>query len=178
MTLTNHPTPRYRVTLTALSLALTALFTLSSSPARATEVLAATPHRTLASHVSDPRRVQVGSDAWQLFKLTNASRGRFGLPSLRLDRDMSVVARRHSAAMARAGELFHTSNVDVYLHGIHWHAWGENVGYTPGDLASIQTAFMQSPPHRENILNHAFGHVAIGTVRVDGTLWVTVFFYG
>ena len=106
------------------------------------------------------------------------SRGRLGIPTLQLNRGMSIVARRHSAAMAQAGGLFHTSDVDVYLHGIDWHAWGENIGYTPGDIASIQTAFMHSPPHRENILNRTFSQVAIGTVRAGGTLWVTVFFYG
>ena len=37
---------------------------------------------------------------------------------------------------------------------------------------------MDSPPHRGNILNRAFHQVAIGSVRVDGTLWVTVFFFG
>jgi len=170
----NH-TARRRARLTALSLALTTLLAFAPSPARAAVVLtpAARPAR-----VAHAQRVQVGSDAWQLFKLTNASRGRFGLPTLQLNREMSLVARRHSAAMAQAGELFHTSNVDVYLHGVDWHAWGENVGYTPSDVASIQTAFMQSAPHRENILNREFRHVAIGTVRVGGTLWVTVFFYG
>jgi uncharacterized protein YkwD len=173
MAMTDQATPRRRLRLAALSLTLTALFALVASPARATLVRSAAAHAS--SHL---RRVEVGSNAWQLFKLTNASRGRFGLPSLQLNRQMSLVARRHSAAMAKAGELFHTTNVDVYLHGIDWHAWGENVGYTPGDLPSIQTAFMHSAPHRENILNHAFRHVAIGTVRVGGTLWVTVFFYG
>ena len=59
-----------------------------------------------------------------------------------------------------------------------WHTWGENVGYTPQDVASLQQAFMDSPPHRANILNRALHPVAIGSVRVDGTLWVTVFFYG
>ena len=133
-----------------------------------------------ARHLAGPARltrVQVGTDAWQLFKATNLSRGRFGIGELTLNREMSQVARRHSQAMADAGTLFHTSDVDVYLHGIDWHVWGENVGYTPGDVASVQQAFMQSPPHRENILNDAFRHVAIGAVRVHGTLWVTVFFY-
>ncbi len=123
------------------------------------------------------QRVQVGQEAWQLFRATNTSRGRFGAPKLQLNRAMSQVAKHHSMAMAAAGSLFHTADVDVYLHGVHWHVWGENVGFTPGDVASVQQAFMDSPPHRANILNHAFRHVAIGAVRVDGTLWVTVFFY-
>lgn len=141
------------------------------------------PATAVASRLGAPiaahtPRLEVGGDSWKLFKATNTSRGRFDLPKLRLNRELSVIARNHSMAMARSGELFHTTNVDVYLHGIAWHIWGENVGYTPGDASSIQQAFMDSPPHRENILNHAFGQVAIGAVRVDGTLWVTVFFYG
>ena len=79
-------------------------------------------------------------------------------------------------AMARAGSLFHTLDVDIYLRAIDWHIWGENVGYTPGDVGSVHQAFMESPTHREHILDRAFRQVAIGSVRVDGTLWVTVFF--
>ena len=146
-------------------------------------VLGLVPATALASRVGAPAahrstRLEVGGDSWKLFKATNDSRGRFDVPSLTLNRELSVIARRHSLAMSRAGTLFHTSNVDVYLHGMTWHIWGENVGYTPQDVASLQQAFMDSPPHRDNILNRAFTHVAVGSVRVDGTLWVTVFFYG
>ena len=82
----------------------------------------------------------VGRDSWKLFRATNESRGRFELPKLRLNRELSVIARRHTMAMARAGEFFHTIDIDVYLHAIGWHIWGENVGYTPRgrvDPASI-----------------------------------------
>ena len=121
---------------------------------------------------------QVAGDSWRLFKATNQSRGRFDVAALRLNRELSVIARRHSMAMARNGELFHTADADVYLHGIAWRTWGENVGYTSQDAGAMQEAFMDSPPHRGNILNRAFHQVAIGSVRVDGTLWVTAFFYG
>ena len=130
-----------------------------------------------ASSVADTLPV-VGGDSWKLFRATNESRERSELPRLRLNRELSVIARRHSMAMARCGELFHTIAIDVYLHAISWHSWGENVGYTPWDVASVQQAFMDSPPHREHILSRVFQQVAIGAVRVDGTLWVTVFFYG
>ncbi|MGZ4150185.1 MAG: CAP domain-containing protein [Actinomycetota bacterium] len=123
------------------------------------------------------RRIQVGSEAWQLFQATNESRGRFGVAKLVLDRQMSQVALEHSLAMVRAGRLFHTADVETYLHGINWHAWGENVGYTPGGIGSMEDAFMASAPHRWNILNRSYTHVAIGVVTHDGYLWVTVFFY-
>lgn len=124
-----------------------------------------------------PSRLAVSGDAWQMFKATNASRGRFDVPKLRLNRELSMIARRHSMAMSRSGELFHTADVDVYLNGIAWSTWGENVGYTSQDVTAMQQAFMDSPPHRGNILSREFREVAVGAVRVDGTLWVTVFFY-
>ena len=161
--------PKLRSIGIAASVAVALL--LSLPPAAATATRLATPAGARTS------RLEVGGDSWKLFKATNESRGRFDLPALRLNRELSVIARRHSMAMAQSGDLFHTTDVDVYLHGIAWHVWGENVGYTPQDVASIQQAFMDSPPHRENILNGAFREVAIGSVRVDGTLWVTVFFY-
>jgi uncharacterized protein YkwD len=80
--------------------------------------------------------------------------------------------------MAAAGDLFHTTDVTPYLAGIDWHRWGENVGYTPGSIDGLQQAFMDSEPHRHNVLEPDFRRVAIGTVRVDGVLWVTLFFYG
>ena len=120
----------------------------------------------------------VGQGTWALLRATNESRERFDLAPLRLNLELSAVARRHSMAMARAGTLFHTPDVGVYLRRIDWRTWGENVGYTPGGVGSVHAAFMASPIHRENILNGAFRQVAIGSVRVDGTLWVTVFFYG
>jgi uncharacterized protein YkwD len=153
----------------AVSVALSGALVLSLSP----PPVAASP-----IHARTQVRVEVGTDAWQVFKATNASRAGSRMPKLQLNRAMSQIARRHSLAMARASELFHTTDVSVYLDGVEWHVWGENVGYTPGDVASLQQAFMDSPPHRENILNRAFHRVAIGAVRVDGTLWVTVFFYG
>jgi len=120
---------------------------------------------------------RVDGDGWQMFTITNDTRERFDRRQLTLDREMSLAALRHSRAMARRGELFHTSDVDVYLDGVGWQTWGENVGYTSGDLSGLQQAFMASPPHRSNILKPDFRHAAVGAVRVDGVLWVTVFFY-
>ena len=157
----------------ATGLAVTVSITLLMAPIAGT-----TSASRLGSSFSAHTLRAVGADAWQLFRDTNESRGRFELPMLRLDRELSEIARRHSLAMARTGELFHTVDVDVYLHGIAWHLWGENVGYTPRGAWSVQQAFMESPPHREHILNLSFHQVAIGAVRVDGKLWVTVFFYG
>lgn len=118
-------------------------------------------------------------DRRDMQQATNASRDRYGVRDVRLNREMSALAREHSLRMARRGSLFHTTDpAGTYLRGVSWRAWGENVGVTPGTVRDLQRAFMASSPHRHNIVNGTFRRVAIGAVRVDGMLWVTVFFYG
>ena len=118
-------------------------------------------------------------DRWPMKRETNESRVLHDISRVDLHAAMSELARRHSVRMARRGRLFHTSNPPAYyLDGVRWSTWGENVGYTTGTVEGLQRLFMKSPPHRANILNRRFKRVAIGTVRRDGTLWVTVFFYG
>lgn len=114
-----------------------------------------------------------------MLKATNSSREHHRVQMVRMNRIMSRIARHHSLQMANRDELFHTTNPSSsYLRGVQWHYWGENVGYTTETVPSLEQAFMGSAPHRHNILNGTFQHVAIGAVRVDGVLWVTVFFYG
>jgi len=115
----------------------------------------------------------------QMLRATNASRRRHGERGLVLDWRLSLVARRHARAMARAHRLFHTSSIGVYLNGVgRWSAWGENIGWTTGSVGLLESAFMASPVHREHILSRTFHHVAVGTVIVRHQLWVSIFFYG
>ena len=60
---------------------------------------------------------------------------------------------------------------------MRWSIGGENVG-VGGSLESLQRAFMASKLHRQNILRKTFDHVAVGIVRQDDALWITVIFYG
>lgn len=118
-------------------------------------------------------------DRWQMLRATNGSRNHHRVHRVDLRKRMSDLARKHSVAMARRGSLFHVNDPSsFYLRGVRWHWWGENVGVTGGSVADVQRAFMHSSGHRGNILNRAFDNVAIGAVRVDGALWVTVFFWG
>jgi uncharacterized protein YkwD len=111
---------------------------------------------------------------------TNGSRHDFGRAHVAIDRQMSRIARRHSAWMSSTGKFQHTAHpASTYLKGVAWHCWGENIALSSGSIRDIEKAFMHSPEHRANILDPCFKHVAIGVVRDDnGTAWVTVFFYG
>lgn len=114
-----------------------------------------------------------------LLQMTNASRDTNRVSSVDLTRRMSEIAREHSLKMARTQDLFHTNDpAKEYLKGVNWSTWGENVGVTGGSASDVHHAFMDSDGHRANILNAAFRHIAIGAVRRDGVLWVTVFFWG
>ncbi|MEP7059294.1 MAG: CAP domain-containing protein [Actinomycetota bacterium] len=159
---------RLRITILAITM-IVAVTSLGALPASAGMHRAAHNHRT---HKQDPYR-------HRMFKATNGSRSSHHRGRVSLSDRISALAQRHSAEMAKRGRLFHTSNVGRYLAGVNWHRWGENIGYMHGeDVQLLEQAFMNSPVHRENILNGGFHHVAVGTVYSKGRLWVTVFFYG
>lgn len=109
--------------------------------------------------------------------LTNKERKQHERKGLKLNKRLSKYALRHSKHMANRGGLFHTSDLGRVLRRVNWRAAGENVG-VGGTLQAIQGAFMDSAPHRKNILNRKFDHSAIGVVQEDGRYWVTVIFYG
>ncbi len=126
-----------------------------------------------------PRVASVGGDPWRLFKATNESRARFDVPKLRLNRELSA-SPGGTAWRWRGGASCSTPRPSRALPAGRPVAdlGRERRATRPGASTVIQRAFMASPPHRGNILNRSFRQVAIGAVRVDGMLWVTVFFYG
>lgn len=131
--------------------------------------------------VSVPAHAGAGrwADRHAMYKATNVSRGRFARSDVSINRSLSKIALHHSRWMAANDKLDHTVNpAAAYLKGMSWHCWGENIAVTGGTIADVEKAFMASPEHRGNILNSCFRHVAVGAARVDGALWVTVFFYG
>ena len=109
--------------------------------------------------------------------LINDDRADRDRATLKLDLELSRYAKRHSQNMADRGEIFHTHDLAAKLKGKSWSIAGENVGMGPS-LPDLEAAFMASTPHRRNILNREFDHVAVGVVESHGNFWVTVIFYG
>jgi len=114
----------------------------------------------------------------QMLELINKARHNRGVPRLSFDRELNRFAKAHSREMERKDRLFHSDDVYRYLPR-SWHTWGENVGVGVS-VRGLHEAFMDSDGHRHNVLNGAFDRVGIGFVRSphEGTLWVTVVFYG
>lgn len=105
----------------------------------------------------------------------NKARANNGLAKLSLDPELSKAARVHTNEMIRKDELYHTTSSDLRERVTNWIILGENVG-VGGSVRSLHKAFMNSPGHRDNILNLTYKHVGVGVRVVDGRMWVTVIF--
>ena len=114
-----------------------------------------------------------------MVNLTNDDRREHDRRALRFQTRVSRYAKAHSQAMAREGYIFHSTQAQLQkaLGNVNWSIGGENVG-VGGSLESLEDAFMASKLHRQNILRRSFDHMAVGIVRGDGALWITVIFYG
>ncbi|HWC71313.1 MAG TPA: CAP domain-containing protein [Actinomycetota bacterium] len=122
-----------------------------------------------ASHARTPNY------AWKMYEKTNAARAHHHVARLERASRLTDEATRHARAMARRGTLFHSSGPSRY--GVRCWTWGENVGWTSGNVGQLQRAFMNSPSHRRNVLNRTFKRVAVGAATDDrGRLYVVLFF--
>lgn len=143
-----------------------------------------------------------GSDRARLERLIheriNGVRESEGLPTLAVDPELREIARYHSRDMAERGYFAHTApdgetmrdRYDRFGYecrvstGDGRYAIGaENIyrqsASTPDDPAgvarSVVAGWMDSPPHRENILREYWQHEGIGVAVVeDGTTQVFV----
>jgi uncharacterized protein YkwD len=113
-----------------------------------------------------------------VLRMTNRVRVAHHLVPLRLNVSLSRPAWKHSYSMMKAGTLFHTANLTQrILSDTQGTCWGENIAMGPS-LGSINEAWLNSAPHRANILNPRFRRAAIGVVLSGGTYWITFDFYG
>jgi uncharacterized protein YkwD len=136
---------------------------------------AATAVATTLALVPAAAQARTPNYAWQMYRETNAARSRHSVGRLERAHRLTDEATRHARSMARRRELFHSSGPSRY--GVRCWAWGENVGWTSGDVDDLQRAFMNSPSHRSHVLDRDFDRVAVGSATDDrGRLYVTLFF--
>jgi len=145
-------------------------------------LLVAAPSASAAGACSSANATVSQSTKRELVRATlcvlNAQRARHDLRRLRLSPRLSAAARRHSRAMARRRFFSHNSPSGAsfvdrirrtgYLRNVRSWAAGENIAYGTGrrsSPASIARAWMNSPPHRANILSRSFRAIGIGVAR-------------
>jgi uncharacterized protein YkwD len=109
--------------------------------------------------------------------LINQERASYGAAPVQPDPSLREAALGHSDEMIQLGYFEHTSPAGVtfveriqdtgYTRGArHWEV-GENLVWGTGPLStprSLVTSWMNSPPHRENLLNARFREIGIGAV--------------
>lgn len=105
----------------------------------------------------------------------NQARAEAGRGNLRLDKELSKAARRHTREMLNSNTLYHTPAPALKNRVTNWTWLGENVG-VGNTVDSLHVAFMNSAAHKDNILFSKYRHVGVGTRMQGGRMWVTVLF--
>lgn len=94
---------------------------------------------------------------------------------LRLDPELSFVARKHTRKMVADRSLFHSPGKALRQRVTRWASLAENVG-VGGGPSDVHAAFMASESHRRNILGRHYRHIGVGSKMKFGRSWVTVIF--
>lgn len=114
-------------------------------------------------------------------RLVNVARVAAGLPAVVEDPRLDASATGHSADQAARQTMTHsgangsTPGQRIQSAGFGWQTWGENVALGQRTTDEAVNAWLNSPPHRANILNPAF--TSIGTasaVGPDGRIYWTM----
>lgn len=109
--------------------------------------------------------------------LINEERTSYGLQPVTPNSDLRQAALSHSNEMVNQGYFAHTSPAGLtfmdrieatgYLRSARTWVVGENLVWGSGPLStpeSLVTAWMNSPPHRENLLRDRFREIGIAAV--------------
>lgn len=100
--------------------------------------------------------------------LLNAQRALVGVAPVTISPALNAAAQGHSnyqasiTLMTHDGPSGNGAGTRITNAGFVWRAWGENVAFGQSNCATVITAWMNSPGHRNNMLNPAFTHIGIG----------------
>ncbi|MEU4428306.1 CAP domain-containing protein [Actinoplanes sp. NPDC024001] len=119
----------------------------------------------------------------QVLALVNRNRRNHGCGPLTVDRRLIEAANRHAADMARRGYFAHEgprgdrAGHRVAEAGYEWQRYGENIARGQETPYEVVVDWMNSPEHRENILDCRLDEVGVGLAiaRDDTPYWVQDF---
>ena len=116
----------------------------------------------------------------EVVRLINEIRAQYGLGELKVNTELSRVARIKSQDMHDKGYFSHTSPTygspfDMMKQfGIKYRTAGENIAMGYRSPQSVVNGWMNSPGHRANILNGSFKEIGMGYVE-SGNYWTQMF---
>ncbi|MCA1831967.1 MAG: CAP domain-containing protein [Actinobacteria bacterium] len=128
---------------------------------------------TALSFAATAANASTSTDEAKFVSLINHERSSRGIRTLTVYGDLVAVARDHSADMAAKGTIWHASGTPYKVSG--WTVYGENVGMG-ATVSDLHDAFMNSPEHRDNILDREFNQIGVGIAVKNGTIYVTEIF--
>lgn len=104
----------------------------------------------------------------KVIQLTNQERAKHGLPALRANWELSRVARFKSNDMRDQRYFSHTSPTygspfDMIRNfGVSYRSAAENIAQGQTTPEAVVRSWMNSPGHRQNILNRDMTHIGVG----------------
>jgi len=115
-------------------------------------------------------KFEMTKEEQKLLELTNAERKKKDLPPLKPSPLLFKVARAHSANMAKHGKMAHELDDKnpfqrIKEAGYKYAFAGENVAAGLDDLEVVVKGWMDSEPHRKNILATQFTEIGLGIAR-------------
>ncbi len=123
---------------------------------------------------ADPSQPEVTT--LEMMAETNADRVAQGLGALKWDAALAKAAQAHAQRMAGESELSHQYPGEADLvtragqQGAHFRSVAENVALGPSPQA-IEQEWMNSAPHRANILDPRMNVIGIGIVQKGGSYY-------
>lgn len=111
-----------------------------------------------------------------LFNAANHDRAAAGLPPLKWDSALAAAAHQHALKMAQANQLSHQFPGEPPMQdrarqaGARFSTIAENVAQGPTP-SGIHTQWMNSAPHRANLLDADLNSVGISVVQSGNTLF-------
>lgn len=116
----------------------------------------------------------------QVLKLTNDYRAQNGLAELKWDADLAAVGQMHCDDMSARDYFAHKTpeGVDPFqrmdAYGIKYKWAGENLGKGYKTPEEVLQGWIDSPDHRENLLNPNFEYLGVG-YNENGNYWAQEF---
>ena len=116
-----------------------------------------------------------------MLALVNQARAGAGCGALTADPALAAVARAHSADMRDRGYFSHTdpdgrSPFDRAEQAGVGNARAENIARGQPDAGAVVRAWLDSPGHRENVLNCGYRTMGVGLATGAGGPWWTQLF--
>jgi uncharacterized protein YkwD len=116
---------------------------------------------TAAATLTKPERA--------LLTAVNTARTTRGLPPLRVDRTLMQAARWHSSDLLASNRFEHGDfEARMRRFGARGASLGENLAWAAGSDArasAIVVGWLNSPPHRANLLRPEFRRLGLGAAR-------------